>query len=217
MSDQSTIEWTDATLFGPPLPRRCRGCGRTLPIEAFSVDQSRPDGHGYVCRRCRRVSPEGVPNRVERAQARLQGRAWCCDCAAWHPVSEVTKQGLCREHQRASDRTLYARDLKHRQRRRDHVARHKRGVSAVPLIGVEALTELFDGVCAYCPAQADTWDHVVPVSKGGITEPGNVLPACRSCNSSKRDRDLDEWLTATGREMSVPAVEHLSLHGALHG
>ncbi|HWQ68475.1 MAG TPA: HNH endonuclease, partial [Patescibacteria group bacterium] len=32
-----------------------------------------------------------------------------------------------------------------------------------------------------------------PLSRGGETQPGNVVPACTSCNSSKKDRSPLEW------------------------
>lgn len=45
-------------------------------------------------------------------------------------------------------------------------------------------------------AKADlTMDHVAPVSQGGETTVGNIIPACRSCNSSKGAKDMIEWYT----------------------
>ena len=46
------------------------------------------------------------------------------------------------------------------------------------------------GVCHYCgqsvpPAQV-TMDHVVPVARGGRSTRGNVVPACRACNKTKK-------------------------------
>ena len=50
------------------------------------------------------------------------------------------------------------------------------------------------GRCAYCDAQGVmTRDHVIPVSRGGTDTIGNILPACQSCNYSKKDRLLVEW------------------------
>lgn len=217
MADNSPIELSDATLFGDYLPRRCRLCSHVKPVSDFNVDRSRPDGHSYVCRSCNRVTAVSQPNGPERAEARRNGMAWCRECAGWHNKTEVTKQGLCLFHQRLSDRMLYASDPLHRERRKAHAKRRKRGVEPVPVSAREYLLELFEGGCAYCANRADTWDHVVPVSKGGITEPGNIVPACTPCNSSKRDRDVDEWLAATGRQMSIRAIEHLAHHGALDG
>lgn len=43
--------------------------------------------------------------------------------------------------------------------------------------------------CAYCHKRKPlTQDHVVPVSKGGAHTANNIIPACRSCNSSKGAR-----------------------------
>ncbi len=45
----------------------------------------------------------------------------------------------------------------------------------------------FGGRCAYCGSpNANTMDHVVPISKGGLHTLLNVVPACKSCNSSKK-------------------------------
>lgn len=50
-------------------------------------------------------------------------------------------------------------------------------------------------VCTYCGSDSSiTVDHVVPLSKGGTNEIDNLTPACKPCNSSKRDRLLGEWV-----------------------
>lgn len=50
--------------------------------------------------------------------------------------------------------------------------------------------QLQAGVCHYCGKQvgadALTMDHVVPVSRGGTSTKGNVVPACAACNKTKR-------------------------------
>ena len=46
------------------------------------------------------------------------------------------------------------------------------------------------GECHYCkkkfPPSALTMDHIVPVSRGGASTRGNVVPACDACNKNKR-------------------------------
>lgn len=50
----------------------------------------------------------------------------------------------------------------------------------------------------YCKvSKAGTKDHVVPLSKGGTNYIDNIVPACVSCNSSKRDKFLSEWRNLT--------------------
>lgn len=47
--------------------------------------------------------------------------------------------------------------------------------------------------CAYCRQPAETWDHVVPFSRGGSDERWNMVPACARCNSQKGDNTPEEW------------------------
>lgn len=51
--------------------------------------------------------------------------------------------------------------------------------------------------CAYCGTSDDiTWDHVVPMSRGGANAAHNLVPACGPCNRSKNSKTPDEWLGA---------------------
>ena len=51
--------------------------------------------------------------------------------------------------------------------------------------------EQYNHCCAYCGADNKklTLDHIVPLCKGGPTIKENAAPACKSCNSRKKDRD----------------------------
>lgn len=70
----------------------------------------------------------------------------------------------------------------------------KREVSATLTRGQwYSVMEAAGGCCVYCGAGADTIDHVVPLVQGGGHELGNVVPACRSCNSSKNHHPLAVW------------------------
>jgi 5-methylcytosine-specific restriction endonuclease McrA len=94
------------------------------------------------------------------------------------------------------------RKNKHRRRARLRDSRSP-GVSADDW---SALTAHFQGCCAYCGKSGTTIDHVIPISKGGRDEIGNVLPACRRCNSSKGNKDLAAWLNEKG--FTDPRAEH---------
>ena len=48
--------------------------------------------------------------------------------------------------------------------------------------------------CTYCGSKDDlTCDHVLALIRGGTNDENNLTTACRSCNSSKGDRLLEEW------------------------
>src|SRR5512147_2490843 len=53
------------------------------------------------------------------------------------------------------------------------------------------------GICQYCagkfPAAELTMDHVVPLTRGGKSNRGNLVPACKECNSRKKYLLPMEW------------------------
>lgn len=52
----------------------------------------------------------------------------------------------------------------------------------------------FDNMCAYCgESKPLTLDHFIPLSKGGVDSFENIIPACKTCNSSKGNRDAEVW------------------------
>jgi 5-methylcytosine-specific restriction endonuclease McrA len=61
-------------------------------------------------------------------------------------------------------------------------------------VDAEAIYELYNHTCIYCGSKTDlTLDHVVPLNGGGKHCEDNLVVACRSCNSSKKDTPLEEW------------------------
>ena len=54
-----------------------------------------------------------------------------------------------------------------------------------------------DGLCFYCRRRVGvrglTMDHVVPLGRAGRSDRGNVVPACKDCNSRKRGMVPVEW------------------------
>lgn len=56
---------------------------------------------------------------------------------------------------------------------------------------------LAKGVCYYCgcfflPKEL-SMDHIVPIARGGRSTKGNVVPACKSCNTAKKNLLPMEW------------------------
>lgn len=124
------------------------------------------------------------------------------------------------EHIRAYLRE-YAHDyyIKNAERLREHrrsevgkavekAARQRRHARKVGLLDTFTATDwqialdYFGGCCAACGRPRGLWhtmatDHWMPLSKGGPTTPGNIVPLCHGvggCNNSKADRDPIEWL-----------------------
>ncbi len=63
------------------------------------------------------------------------------------------------------------------------------------------------GVCYYCggkfPPEEITMDHIVPLIRGGKSTKGNIVPACKKCNSEKKymlPLEWEEYLKNLSRE-----------------
>jgi 5-methylcytosine-specific restriction endonuclease McrA len=117
----------------------------------------------------------------------------------------------------AKKRERYAKDEAFREKainftlgyQKDHmqavcikIKRHKLRRASVP--GSHTVREWQDRVaefnnhCAYClrVMETSTQDHMIPVSRGqqSSNDISNIVPACVSCNSSKGDQSLLEFI-----------------------
>jgi len=58
--------------------------------------------------------------------------------------------------------------------------------------------------CFYCGIEIltkweHTYDHFIPLSRGGENDFSNLVECCKKCNSDKADKIIEEWL---------PEIEH---------
>lgn len=79
------------------------------------------------------------------------------------------------------------RDRRDEDQRRDYMRKYMRDYRSQ---GVK-------GDCVYCGAAAVGVDHVIPTSKGGPDTIDNIVPCCLTCNTSKGDLDVAEWLVGS--------------------
>ena len=68
------------------------------------------------------------------------------------------------------------------------------------------------GVCHDCgrkfPPSELTMDHIVPLSRGGHTTKGNVVPCCKACNNNKKyTMPVDEILAELDRNSVASEFE----------
>lgn len=180
----------------------CGGCSAWHQRDAFNADRSRTDGLSARCRASFKRTAPG-PTKPERRAARARGEAWCSKCEDWLSLIDV-RGGLCRMHRNEAWREQYrANPAPYRGR----AAARRRGVAYVGPETREALFEATGGLCAYsCGRKAEHLDHVIPVALGGKTVYGNMVPACPSCNSQKKDRDPLPWID----RMTLEALDLIS-------
>lgn len=144
--------------------RLCRFCG----AEAL------PPKRGLICRECRNEK-----ERVRVAERRKD------------PEYLERQRRLERERNRkryAEDPEFRAKKLERTKNRRLFYDR-----GSLSQTEWEGLLSLYNGLCAYCPQEAEVIDHVVPMASGGEHSISNVVPACSACNLSKGDAPLILW------------------------
>jgi 5-methylcytosine-specific restriction endonuclease McrA len=88
---------------------------------------------------------------------------------------------------------------------KDAEFRHKRRATILAVGGefsaedIERIRRQQGGKCASCrKKRALAIDHIRPISRGGSNSPSNLQLLCKSCNSSKKDRDPIDWMQSRG-------------------
>lgn len=81
-----------------------------------------------------------------------------------------------------------------RKAQRNMRERHAPGLTYLEIRRLRIQWQKDGLVCVYCAGPFDTIDHVVPLTRGGDNMKSNLVPACRSCNSSKGQKLLSEWM-----------------------
>lgn len=191
-------------LYGcAPRCRRCMNNTRNERRAAWSPEQWAAHenasrewllAHPEVVRRAKARWNAANPDKV-RAYSRLRSRRF----REQNP--ELNLQRIKRS--RAKKPELYRRlqkfsDLNYKARKREAKC------SKVSSGDLKRLLSRWGGKCAYCRERvADTFDHVHPLARGGLHSIGNLLPACRRCNSSKRHQFLFEWLQSRNHRVAA--------------
>src|SRR3954451_3617762 len=67
---------------------------------------------------------------------------------------------------------------------------------------MQQVIEFFGAVppeCAFCGGRpVARWDHLIPITLGGETVLGNMVPSCNRCDHAKQHRPYREWMLSDG-------------------
>ena len=168
----------------------CSRCETRKLIACFSKNRSSKDGLGGWCKDCHRVYVRTYYQDHKQHLVTLN--------AQWRENNRERHLEIANKADKKFWSNPEKRDhFRPAQRRYSQAYRtRKRGLSATLISHEwEIILTVFSNQCAYCgTADAIAQDHVIPVTKGGGYDADNVLPACTSCNSSKCNHDLREWI-----------------------
>jgi 5-methylcytosine-specific restriction endonuclease McrA len=186
--------------------KTCSACGAVRPLTDFYKDPRGPRGVVSRCKPCKLADDAakrramGIPER--RRYDDPPGFKTCRACQEQLPVELFSSEPRNADGLRSwCDACTNARTIKWHRDNPAAILRLKTIRRAAETVGLvterdwRRLVERFGGCCAYCGKHTArlSADHVVPLSRGGRHAIGNLLPACRRCNSSKGSKLLAEW------------------------
>lgn len=199
--------------------KRCLQCGETKPKEAFYKRARSWDGLQVWCKACKRAyqreycqSEAGVTAiwRANHSEAAKTAHARYNRSPLGRAAQKRCRQSEAgKAAQRRYDTSRKGRALRKRfdasakgragQRRAQAIRRAVLESDESTLTAIEWQDHCTEHThCPYCGVlfiDAPTMDHVIPLSRGGVHTKDNVLPVCETCNKSKGNKPLEEWLS----------------------
>lgn len=184
--------------YGDPthvVSRKCAACGG---VSTFTGGTGRGKGSGIYCSKCRGETVSEYRAflrkryvdkiRAHRRQWYLKNREHALTYARQYILDNPGKRKVWMDANRDMVRQWT-------QRRRARIKGN--GTYVVTPRDLSRALARHDHACAYCRCpltpKTITWDHIIPISRGGRHSIGNLAPACKPCNSAKRDRSSYEW------------------------
>lgn len=192
--------------------KRCTKCGEEKPANTiyFAARKANRSGLSCWCRECYRRRAEDS----RRAKGKLPVKRvkddglyrQCSVCNEWKPANtefytpdKRRPRGIaasCRECNNARLLAYYYNDpeVKIYRRHRRSILRASSG--NYTKTDVELQYKSQRGLCWHCGKALNGEyhiDHLHPVSKGGTSNPSNIVISCAWCNHSKGSKLVHEW------------------------
>jgi hypothetical protein len=167
----------------------------------------------HLCRKCKEHIPIGICqccNKYRKLRYRgkfcpscyfknFQPKHICYVCGKLKPSLTRKKGYVCARCWKMSFEGK-AKNFISKQKHRE--------IRAFSQISVKEWLQLMESTswkCFYCSTYIGgnlnnrSVDHIVPISKGGLTNISNLVPCCKICNSSKNNKNVIDWLQSEGK------------------
>lgn len=177
--------------------KTCTQCAVQFPITNFYKHATTKDRLMPVCKSCHRMRCRihEQNNRAKRSEYYKK----------WYNKNKDRQRQKRREYVAANKEKVAETFREWRKQNPEmDVIRHGRRRAAKDAVQSFKVTQrelkkIRSQPCFYCGStQKICVDHVVPLSRGGNNSIGNYLPACISCNSSKKNKFITEWKKVRG-------------------
>jgi 5-methylcytosine-specific restriction endonuclease McrA len=182
--------------------KTCTKCGQTKNFTEFYKCKSKKDGLSSHCKECRRIwrlqdsenQKIRAKNYYEKNKQKVleNNKKWVAE----NPEKIAVIKKRYRDNNKekvfiGNKRWEQANPEKVKRKVTRRRALKKKAITY--FISSKDLRRLSMATCFFCTKKADTIEHLIPLTRGGTHGIGNLVAACRSCNSSKRNKFLMEW------------------------
>ena len=168
----------------------CTKCHETKLVSEFDKRAEGRTGYHSHCKSCRRKISQSW-KKTNKKNVKEYNENYRKNCASYY-------QKWWREHKdkaRQYTKRFYGSERGRLYNRNSQSQR--RVLERAGDIALDYLQDLFEKQtnCAYCHSPFSqsippTIDHIIPIAKGGTHTRDNIVLACNSCNSRKRDNLL---------------------------
>lgn len=188
--------------------KTCPKCRQSKSLLDFHKHKTNHDGLRSRCKPCHSADTElWRINNLEKANAARK---------QWAENNKEKSAEIKRNYWKNNPKKIAASSRKWQQANKAHVkavadewtrnnrhlvneraSRRRAKMKQNPIYYVlpRDLKRLYSLSCHYCKSKESIeLDHVVSVDYGGAHGIGNFLPSCRSCNASKGEKTIMEWL-----------------------
>lgn len=191
--------------------KRCSTCKEEKPVTEFTKWKKSKDGLYCSCRKCKNdlkrvnwrkngsknytnnTSPEKKKEYMETFKKKNPGY-FSKRAIKWAKENPEKRKEIKRRSgkKQAQKRIKNGTNKMYCQRR---AARKKALVNDLTMEQWLNSLEYFDSSCAYCGSKESNLqqEHIIPLSKNGGYTASNIIPACQPCNTSKYNRDMEQW------------------------
>ena len=200
--------------------KTCSKCNKSLSLDKFGKDKYKSSGLTTQCKACRNTQKKLARlDPVVRESLRQQSKSYyyanksrmADNYKKWVAKNPDRRKATTRKSQikRRDKHASYMREYRKKkpEMRKEWAIKNPEKQAAIYItrrsrkrslrnwaITTKEIIAIRKLNCIYCGAKEHIQvDHIVPLARGGQHRIGNLAPACRECNLSKKDKFVMEW------------------------
>lgn len=167
--------------------KRCTKCGEIKEFTEFNQSKNDKTGLQAHCKVCRRQYRQANREKIVEQQKEYREQ----NHEKYERYYQANREKILERNKKYRKANLDKLRVYEQKRR----ALKKNATGNATAVEIQARFDYYGNRCYYCGCDGKmTIEHRIPLSRGGSHHPANIVPACPSCNFSKRAKTEKEFL-----------------------